>query len=94
MAVNPVMQIGVSGVQRGLNGMRRAAQDVAELSLNDRSAQGAVQDENASRAENSSARDATEAIIDMQSHKRQVQASTKVIQAADAMLGFLLDVKA
>ena len=96
MTVGSVMQVGISGVQRGLNGMRRAAQDVAELNLNDRSTQGVVSDENASRAERSPSdvKDLTQALTDLQYHKRQVQASTKVIEAADEMVGFLLDVTA
>ena len=37
---------------------------------------------------------AAEAIVDLKVHKRQIEASAKVVQTADAVLGFLLDVRA
>ena len=76
--------------------MRTAAQDVAKLSLNNGNAKSMSPDGQSSGADSSAKNvsDATEAIIDLQSHKRQVQASTKVIETADQLLGFLLDVKA
>jgi flagellar basal body rod protein FlgG len=38
--------------------------------------------------------EAAEAIVDLKMRQRQVEASAKVVETADAVLGFLLDVRA
>jgi flagellar hook protein FlgE len=89
MAVNPMMNAGVSGIQNGYRGLRQAAQDVAELNL-EREA-----DASDKRAEPSrDVQDAAQAITDLKLYERQVQASAKVVQTADAVLGMLLDTEA
>ncbi len=93
MAVNPIMQAGVHGIQTGLKGLKRTAQDIADLNLDDR-AQPTT--DNALRHDSPTDKlaDAAEAIVDLKVHKRQVEASAKVVETADAVLGFLLDVRA
>jgi hypothetical protein len=94
MTVNPIMQAGLSGVQMGIKGMNRAAQDIADLNLDDRSSR--ANDNGALRTDKSSDQlyDAAEAVVDLKVHARHVQASARVIQTADEVLGFLLDVRA
>jgi hypothetical protein len=94
MALNPIMQAGVSGIQTGLKGLNRTAQDIADLNLDDRA--NPTSDGGVIRHDTSTDRlaDTAEAIVDLKVHKRQVEASAKVVQTADAILGFLLDVRA
>ena len=93
MAVNPILQSGLNGIQTGLKGMNRAAQDIADLNLDDRSKTPSDSDV-IRRAPPDRLTDATEAIVDLRVHARQVQASAKVVETADEILGFLLDVRA
>jgi hypothetical protein len=93
MAVSPIMQAGVNGIQTGLKGLKRTAQDVADLNLDDRAR---PTTDNVIRHDKPTDKlaDAAEAIVDLKVHKRQVEASAKVVETADAVLGFLLDVRA
>jgi len=96
MAINPILQTGISGIQMGLKGLREAAQDVAELNLDDRRDAGVARDDSIAppNRPTDQLEDAAVAIIDMKMHARQVQASAKVVETADEMLGFLIDVHA
>lgn len=69
------LQTGISGVQTGLNNMRRNAAEIAS----------------AGTANGTTPSDLTRSLINLQVDQRQVEASVKVIKAADAMLGTLLD---
>ncbi len=101
MAVNPMMEsarsaagvrgAGVDGIRAGLKGMEHAAQEIAELNSPPRSAAPAAAP---GAASSGSPDDAVEALLELRVHQRQVQASAKVVQSADAMLGFLLDIHA
>jgi len=94
MAVNPILQSGLNGIQTGLKGMNRAAQDIADLNLDDRSKSQSDNDVIRRNAPTDRLTDAAEAIVDLKVHARQVQASAKVVETADEILGFLLDVRA
>ena len=96
MAVNPIMQSGVNGVQAGLQRLDRAAQDIAHLNVDDAPAKSGAGDDSVIRAATSGGRvdDAFDAIVELKLAKRQVQASARVIATADQVLGFLLDIRA
>lgn len=94
MAVNPIMQAGVNGIQMGIKGLNRAAQDIADLNLDDRAKSAADNDVERHTQSTQRVADTAEAIVDLKVHQRQVQASAKVIETADSILGFLLDVRA
>jgi flagellar hook protein FlgE len=96
MAVNPIMQAGVSGVQAGLRGLNRTAQDIAELNVDEGSAKVGAGDDGVVRPDRPADKlaDASDALVELKLHKRQVQASARVIETADEVLGFLLDVRA
>jgi len=93
MAVNPILQSGLNGIQTGLKGMNRAAQDIADLNLDDRS-NTPTDNDPIRRPPTDRLADAADAIVDLKVHARQVQASAKVVATADEILGFLLDVRA
>ena len=93
MAVSPIMQAGVNGIQTGLKGLKRTAQDIADLNLDDR-AQPTTDNVIRHDSPTDKLADAAEAVVDLKVHKLQVEASAKVVQTADAVLGFLLDVRA
>ena len=82
MAVNPILNSGVQGIQRGLDGLERAANTISTTALEAR--------ENGQPAEPVD-RSSVEAATDLKLYKRQVQASAKVVETADATIGFLLD---
>ena len=87
MAVNPMISAGVNGIQSGMKRFETAAQDVVEFSLPSTDGPGAEQ---GARLDDGA--DAAEALVDLRTYQRQVQASAKVVQTADEMIGFLLDV--
>jgi len=94
MAVNPIVQAGVNGIQMGIKGLNRAAQDIADCNLDDRAKTAADNDVERHNKPTERVADTAEAIVDLKVHKRQVQASAKVVETADSILGFLLDVRA
>lgn len=94
MAVNPIMQAGVNGIQVGIKGLNRAAQDIADLNLDDRAHPAPDNDVERPSKRTDQVADTAEAVVDLKVHKRQVQASAKVVETADSILGFLLDVRA
>ncbi|NKC00809.1 MAG: flagellar biosynthesis protein FlgE [Pseudomonadales bacterium] len=82
MAVNPMLASGMNGIQQGMQGFDRAAQEIAEFNLESPS--------EGKRLDN--AADVAEAIVDLTLYQRQVQASAKVVQTADETMGFLLGI--
>lgn len=74
---------GANGMQAGLNGFESAAQEVAAFNLRSGD-EGKPQDirENV---------DIAEAMVEMKVYQRQVQASAKVVQTADEVIGFLIN---
>jgi len=88
-----MMNIGVQGIQAGLKGMKRAAQDVAELNV-DKEVARPDSGQGASTETHKDVVDTTTAAIDLKTHARQVQASAKVVETADQVIGFLLDIQA
>ena len=82
MAVNPMLSSGVNGIQNGMRGLEQTAQEVAEFNL-DANSEGVRLDNPA---------DVAEVIVDLKVYQRQVQASAKVVQTADEVMGFLLSV--
>lgn len=90
MAVNPMMEsvfnAGVNGMNSAIRGVKQAAQEVAELNET-----GSAEDASRTYAD---IEDVTDAITRLKLYERQVQASAKVVETADEVLGFLLDVRA
>jgi len=90
---------GIQGIQKGLKGLNQAARDMAELNLDDKAAQPGAMHEtaqaNAGRANGSpdTLRDTVTAVTDLMTHKRQIQASAKAVEASDQALGFLIDIR-
>ena len=93
MAVNPMLAAGVNGMQNGLRGMAEVAHDVANL--NDSSSDAMSSNSTWLSADQGinldNHGDVAEAMVELKVYQRQVQASSKVVQTADQMMGFLLD---
>ena len=68
---------GLSGVQTGLDNLRNDAERIAQATAKD--------------GDESS--DLTHALIDLNTDRRQVEASVKVVKAVDEVLGQLIDMK-
>jgi hypothetical protein len=90
MAINPMLHAGVTGLHNGMKGLRDAAQEVAASSARD----GAPEAADSEPEPESGLSSQAEALLDLKLYKRQVQASAKVVETADEVIGFLLDVHA
>jgi hypothetical protein len=75
MAINSITGPAIQSVHKGFQGMRRVASEIA-------SAQQATQ---------SKPTDLSRAMVEMKQHANQTAASVKVLQAADNLLGTLID---
>jgi len=87
MAVNPMLSSGANGIQQGMKALESVAQEIAELNISDTSSAEEVSD-------SGRVGEMAEAIIDLKTYQRQVQVSAAVVQTADEVIGFLLDVRA
>lgn len=78
MGVLSVQNEAIQGIQRGLDGLRRNAQEIAS----------ADQLNNAGQET-----DLAGALLGLQENKTQVQASAKVVSAVDEMIGSIIDLR-
>jgi hypothetical protein len=76
MSIDSVFVSGLQGIQKGLQGARTSAAEIAG------SAQSSSSDPNAM----------TDALIALKQHELQVAAAARTIEAADDMIGSLIDV--
>jgi hypothetical protein len=94
MAVNPmmesVMSAGIHGMNAALTGAKSAAMEVAQLNGSGASSNGGANP----APSGSEIESLTEALTSLKLYERQVQASAKVVETADELIGFLLDVHA
>ena len=74
------IQIGISGISRGLENMQEIASDIAQT--------GTVQPENLDTTI-----DLTQSMVDLKAQELATLAATKVIATADEVLGTLIDVR-
>jgi hypothetical protein len=74
------IQIGLSGISRGLENMQEIASDIAQT--------GTVQPENLDTTI-----DLTQSMVDLKAQELATLAATKVIATADEVLGTLIDVR-
>jgi len=72
-----MLQSGLSGISRGQESLQDIASDIAHAGLKDGQNQ---------------TRDLTQSLIDLQQQELATLASIKVVEAADEVLGSLLDV--
>ena len=79
MGVLSVQTSAVQGIQRGLDGMRKNAAEIASA-------------DQLNQAGNDT--DLAGAMVEMNQNKVQVQASAKVVSALDEMVGTLIDTRA
>ncbi len=78
MSIDSVSAAGLLGVQRGMQGAASSASAIA----------------NANQASSTDMRSMTEALVTLKQHEQQVAASTKTIEAANEMIGTIIDVLA
>ena len=90
MAVNPMLVSGANGMRQSMDAFKDVAQEVAEFNLQSSPDEGGSASASGSPT---SLQDTAEAMVDLKLYQRQVQASAKVVQTADEVIGFLLDVR-
>jgi len=79
MGVLSVQNEAVQGIQRGLDGLRKNAAEIASADQLNKAGQNT---------------DLVGSLVDMQQNKIQVQASAKVVSAVDAVIGSIVDIRA
>lgn len=77
-----ILQTGLIGVQRGMQGLQKAAGEIASASHFN------------SESSEKPAKDIVESLIEAKVSSRQVEASVKAIQAGEEAIGSILDVMA
>lgn len=82
MAISSAMNIGVQGIQSGMNQLSRTASDVARLN------QGESPEQQAERP------DLESSTVDQIGAKHLVQSNARTVEVASDTLGTLLDLKA
>jgi len=79
MGVLSVQNEAVQGVQRGLDGLRKNAAEIASADQLNKAGQDS---------------DLVGSLVDLQQNKIQVQASAKVVSAVDSVIGTMVDIRA
>ncbi len=79
MGVLSVQSEAVQGIQRGLDGLRKNASEIASADQLNKAGEGT---------------DLVGALVDLQQNKIQVQASAKVVSAVDEVIGTIIDIRA
>lgn len=78
MSSLPALHSAVTGIMRGVSGLRQDAAAVAS----------------ADRLNNTANSNLATPLVDALSNRQQVEASAKLVKAADMMLGTLIDIRA
>ncbi len=78
MAIAPLGSSALHGIQRGMQGLRRAATQVARQGAPSNAAEG----------------DFARSMVEMKQHAVQAKASTRALKAYNDSMGTLLDIKA
>ncbi|UTW03823.1 hypothetical protein KDX31_01960 [Amphritea atlantica] len=81
MNVTSALSTGVLGLNRGLDGVQKAASDIAGAGKTD-------------TPEEATGKDVNESLANLAVEKNAVAASTKVVQSVDETLGTLIDIRA
>ena len=81
MNVTSALSSGLLGINRGLDGVQKAASDIAGAGKTD-------------TPEQATGKDVNEALTDLVVEKNAVAASAKVVQSAEETLGTLIDTRA
>ena len=79
MGVLSIQNSALQGIQRGLDGMRQNAAEIASADQLNQAGQET---------------DLAGALIGMEENKTQVQASAKVVSALDEVIGTIIDIRA
>lgn len=79
MKIDSAMNSALLGIQKGLGGMERDAAQVASAGTSNGG---------------DPATDLTQAMVELQSNRLQVEAAAKVMKAADETLGSIIDILA
>ncbi len=75
MAIHSITGPAIQGIQRGFQGIRRVASEIASTQ----------------QVTQTKPTDLSRAMVEMKQHATQTKASVKVLQTADQMLGTLID---
>ena len=76
MNVSSIQQTGLEGIQRGLQGIEKSAKEIAIGSVTDSA---------------SGVNSFVEPVMELKLYERSIEASAKVVEVADEVLGTLLD---
>jgi poly-gamma-glutamate capsule biosynthesis protein CapA/YwtB (metallophosphatase superfamily) len=95
MAVNPPLASGAQGLERALAQFETAASRIASAGIDgQRAAPASETGASAQAGAGLAGADQAEALASLTLYAREVQAASKVVETADAVVGFLLDTRA
>ena len=96
MAVNPMLNIGANAIAQGMKSLDSVAQEIAELNITNNPSVSAGDGEpvGSFSLNDSGPGDMASAIVDLKVYQRQIQAAATIVETADEVIGFLLDVRA
>ena len=86
MSSIPAFDSGLQSIQKGMNGLKKNAHEIANAKS------GVAADTSPTQAPGVS--DVTEPLVDMKMNKLQVEMGAKVVQASSDMIGSIIDIKA
>ncbi|MBT6278318.1 MAG: flagellar biosynthesis protein FlgE [Chromatiales bacterium] len=81
-----VLASGIKGLNSALTGTARAASDIVQATT--------PRVDDSGRRVDSGLMELTESVVDLKTYSRQFEASVRIIEAADDMLGTLFDERA
>ena len=90
MAVNPMLSAAGNSLTQGVKALDSVASEIAHLNISTEQLSGG--DSGSLPQADDGVADTAQAMVDLKLYQRQVQASAQVVQTADQVLGFLLDV--
>lgn len=97
MAVNPMLSSGAAGIERSRALMDETAHKIAAAGADSDATANAGAGARLAETQPAAPRadaDQAEALVSLTLYARQVQAAAKVVETADATVGFLLDIEA
>ncbi len=95
MAVNPMLSSGAHGLRQATQAFEKAAHEIARMNHKgaDPSAPTAAPP-TGNTASGDDVMSSAQALVELKLYQRQIQATAEVVETADEVLGFLIDVHA
>ncbi len=81
----PSMHLGIQGINKGMDGLRRNAREITSLTTDVKEI---------TSKKNGGLEEVTGSMVDMKINRLQIEASAKVVETTSEMTGTIIDIKA